>query len=67
MTKQQTELLLAVDSINALLWHLRNAKSLDRTGTDRQIAIAITDAEKLLAWLVYISPPATDEGEDANV
>lgn len=34
--------------------NLEKAKSPDRTAKDRLIAIAITDGEKMLAWLRYV-------------
>ena len=57
MSDQDKEIDYAMGDVLSALAHLVGAKSNDRTGRDRSIAIAITDLEKIHAWLLYIRAP----------
>ena len=61
LSDQDKEIDYAMGDVLSALAHLTWAKSNDRTERDRSIAIAITDLEKVHAWLMYIRTPG-----DAN-
>lgn len=56
-TTRDEKILKARGLAGELIVVLDSAKSTERTRQDRNIAIAITEAEKLLAWLVYWCQP----------
>jgi len=48
---QQDKIMTAYDLASAVIEALEFAKPNDRSQQDRAIAIALTDAQKLLAWI----------------